>query len=176
MKAPIPALVSLAAGLLAVTACGGKLEEPERFRDLLSSVDGGGGKPSEDAAVPPGKDAGGGGTGGGGDDTAPPACVTMTFKAKCGTAGCHDSKMLTGIDLVAPGVTERLVDQDSNSAGVCKDRVYISTGGDPSLLLQKLTTTPPCGSPMPLVGTLSASEKKCITDWVTSLGGTAGGT
>jgi hypothetical protein len=174
MNVPAPSLVLLAAGLLLCGACGGKLEDPERFRDLLDRADGGGGNTSggKDAAVamPPGKDAGGQG----GDGDEPPSCVTTIFKNKCGTAGCHDASSMY-VDFVSSGVTERLLDQDSSASGLCKDRTYISTGSDPSLLLQKLSTPVPCGSPMPLVGMLSATEKQCITDWVTDLGGTAGG-
>jgi hypothetical protein len=180
MNAYRPALVLLAIGLACLAACGGDLEHPERFDKLLHEGNDAG-SVLNDAAVAPRGDGGGGMTDAGSSSGAgsspgsaePPACVTKIFKDTCGTVGCHAAKQMQ-VDLVSAGVTARLVDQKSASA-TCKDRVFIATDGKPSLLLQKLSATPPCGAKMPLVGTLTSANEDCLNQWVMSLGGTVPG-
>ena len=175
MNAHKPALALLAIGLACTSACGGDLEHPERFDKLLHETkDAGSSSRSTDAAVANG-DGGGAMTdaGSGSGSSEPPACVVKIFKDTCGTVGCHAAKQ-PQVDLVSAGVTSRLVDKKSASA-TCKDRVFIATDGKPSLLLQKLTATPPCGAKMPLVGMLTMANQDCLDQWVMSLGGTVPG-
>jgi hypothetical protein len=164
-------LVLLAVCSLSVGGCGGKLEDPQRFGDLVKRAADAGSDTTgdKDAAVKPSGDAGPS------MPAEPPACVTMLFAKTCGaTVGCHD-KTSTYVDLVSTGVASRLVDKDSKSA-LCTGKTYIATDGTASLLLQKVSATPMCGSRMPLGGTLTAAQTKCLSDWVVSLGGEAGGT
>jgi hypothetical protein len=129
-----------------VSACAAKLDRPERFAAVVLKY---------------GSDAGSG-------NAAPPACALQIFKATCGLAGCH-AKGSPQIDLASDGVAGRLIEQRSRSV-TCMDRVYIATDGTASLLLNKLTDSPPCGAKMPLGGMISVSDKQCLTDWVTQLG------
>jgi hypothetical protein len=137
--------------------CAGELEDPERFAFLLDS-----------GAVAPDDDAGAVDAGG-----EVPGCVTEAFE-KCGTAACHGAGA-PQVDLLSPGVVDRLVDQPSLAGGICENRVFIPTDGAESLLLKKLSTTNDCGTPMPFGRSLGTPypDYDCIEAWVTSLGGSA---
>lgn len=148
-----------------LSACAGDLENPERFDAVLERFDGGSGRPGllRDAG------SGSGARDAGSSADAPPACVTQLFNKTCGAVGCHEKGNMT-LDLVSAGVTERLVDQKSEST-MCEGKTYIDSSGGESLLFEKLGQSPPCGARMPLVGTLTAQQKTCLTDWISSLGG-----
>jgi hypothetical protein len=146
-----------------LSACAGKLEDPERFAAVLERFDGG----TAHSGLLRDAGAGSGAQDAGSDDELP-ACVSKLFKDTCGASGCHEKNSMT-LDLVSPGVTERLVDQKSESM-LCKGRKYISTAGA-SLMFEKLGDQPPCGAKMPLVGTLSAEQKTCLVDWIDVLDG-----
>lgn len=141
---------------IALSACAGDLEDKGRFDAVLGGSGAAGG--------------GGAGSGGGINDDVP-ACVTVIIASSCGAVGCHAAGM-DQVDLVSDGMTDRLVDHASTT-DLCKDQVFIATDGEPSLMLTKLEATPPCGSRMPLVGTLTDTQRTCLTDWVVSLGGAA---
>lgn len=132
----------------------------------------------------------------------PETVPTKLFVNKCSGIGCHDSKEPgSGLDLTSPGVEARLIDQYSKfivpneeDSGImlgpdggplhdCEDRLLIDPANpSTSFLLDKVTKTKPeCGDQMPAIGTLSAKEIQCITDWVQGLvdagagsGGSAG--
>jgi len=87
-------------------------------------------------------------------------------------AGCHAAK-LQQIDLASAGVEDRLIGQKP-TMGVCATRVLITTDGSPSLLTEKLMDSPSCGTKMPLLGMLSASDIACFTDWVNAVGKNGG--
>lgn len=163
MRAAARRLLLAASSLFALApACAGKLEDPDRFDQVLAQyVDSGAGSFIRDPGPALAQDAGGG--------DAPPPCVTELFRETCGVAGCHDEAS-TALDLVSPGVTGRLVDQ-SSATELCEGRVFIDSSGAASLLIDKLQPSPPCGSRMPLVGTLSAAQRSCLKDWVGVLGG-----
>jgi hypothetical protein len=174
----VRALAFLQTSLLATAlyACAGKLDKPERFASIVKKLTADAGK-----AGAGGKSSGsGGGAAGMSSDAgkaAPPACVLQVFKMTCGLAACH-AKGTPQVDLASAGVADRLIDQKSASVA-CKDRVLVSSSGMSSLLVDKLTDPPPCGAKMPLTGTLSATDMKCLTSWVQSVGGSpqdAGGT
>ena len=150
--------------LSSASACAGDLDQPERFDAVLKRFrDGGTGNVGllRDSGTAP-ADAGA-------SEDALPACVAQLFGKTCGAVGCHEKGSMT-LDLVSAGVTERLVDQESDTM-LCKGRAYIDSSGGASLLFDKLGTSPPCGAKMPLVGTLTAAQRTCLTDWVSSLGG-----
>jgi hypothetical protein len=149
--------------LLAV-GCAGELRDPGRFAFLLDEdggpvsppADSGTSKPDAAVAkpIPP-----------------LPACATMLFKQRCASAACHGAGA-TQIDLLSSGVEMRLVDKPSSSAATaqCKGRTLVSSDGSAeSLLIEKLSETPPCGSPMPLGSTLTDTELTCISDWIDTL-------
>ncbi|HET6332248.1 MAG TPA: hypothetical protein VFG30_03510 [Polyangiales bacterium] len=166
--------------VLLSVGCAGELRDPGRFAFLYDN-DGG----VTDSGSSGTKDAGGsgsggrsgsGGGGGGGADAsmttppaAPPMCVTALFKMKCGTIGCHASGG-TQVDLVSPNVATRLVGKPSSSQLLCKNKTLVSATGGDSLLIDKITDPPPCGGLMPVTGSLTDTERSCLTDWVSSLG------
>lgn len=152
--------------------CGGELRDPGRFAGIFAD-DGGtsspndlGGSSTRDAAS---SNAGGGGTKPAKPIEPAPSCVVEVLK-KCDTAACH-GQGATVVNLVAAGVEKRLVDQPSSTASLarCEGRTLVATDGSDSLLLEKLTASPSCGSPMPIGFELENDEIECLTDWVESL-------
>ncbi len=153
-------------GLAALLLCGcaGKLDQPKRFSAVLARLDGGAPAAAAGGAGAPAGDAGPA-------IGEPPACATQIFQKTCGLAGCHAAGS-PQVDLASAGVAARLVDRKSTSA-TCGGRTYIDTSGGASLLLGKLGSSPPCGVQMPFGGVLSATDTKCLSDWVQALGGSA---
>lgn len=145
----------------ALSGCAGSLDNPEDFAFLLADA---GGAVTVDAATA--TDAGA---------EAVPACVRDAFES-CGLAGCHGAGSLQ-VDLVSAGLAARLVDQPALATGVCADRTLVATDGSASLLLQKLSTSNDCGSPMPLGRDVATQWEEaaydCVEAWVISLGGSA---
>ena len=183
--------------LVAGAACGGGLEDSGRFEQpppVLGSVPiagagaGGAGDdqmlpvlPASEAVdpllpiEPSTPDAGSaplGGAGGTGPVAPivmpPPACVVDLFVSRWSGLECHGPGA-PEVDLISPGVATRLVDRPSSPSLLCAGRTYVATDGSPSLLLDKLRDTPPCGSPMPLRGNIGAQHVDCLVQWVASL-------
>jgi hypothetical protein len=148
--------------------CAGDLKEPGRFA-FLYDKDGG----AADSGTSSGSmDAGGSSSMDAATTTTPPAaapmCVTALFMQKCGSLGCH-AKGGTQVDLVSANVADRLVGKPSSSSLLCKGRTLVSASGGASLLIDKITDPPPCGSLMPVTGSLTAADRTCLTGWVSSL-------
>ena len=104
--------------------------------------------------------------GGGGDDCDVPAL----FARSCGSVACHneaDNNPAAGLDLISPGVGERLALVNAQDCfGVYADP------SDPtgSLLYTKVAGTSDCGTPMPLGDDpLTPAEVLCIRDWISGL-------
>jgi len=125
--------------------CAGDLEDPERFSFLL-----------DDDGIPQ-----------------PPECMTSLFQARCNSSSCHDSEAQQ-IDLVSPGVGDRLVGVASTSLQ-CMPRVYVPTDGGESLLLEKFQPVPDCGIRMPIGPPLSDAEVMCVSGWVKAVADATGG-
>ena len=114
---------------------------------------------------------GGGGTSGGPCDAAP------VLMAKCGYESlCHDARALTpgGLDLVTKPFDRLLgqVPSGANSSQCAGNTTpYLIAGSNPAmgLLLDKLSTAPPCGQPMPTLDSLTPTEVACIQSWATGL-------
>jgi hypothetical protein len=92
----------------------------------------------------------------------------------CGTTGCHDdsSQAQAGLDLVSPGVAQRVVGIGAIAIG-CTDQTLV-VAGDPenSYLLDKiLNEVTICGLQMPIIGALDQEEVDVIRDWIVDLGG-----
>lgn len=111
--------------------------------------------------------AGSGATGGCGD------VPSTILKTRCATSVCHDASSPAGsLDLTNDnGLVARLVDVDPTDptcAGTGKivDKADVSK----SLLYTKCGDAPPCGTIMPQTGQkLSAADKQCLLDWITSI-------
>jgi hypothetical protein len=141
--------------LVCLSGCAGDLRDPERFGFLVHPDAGSDSTPKDAAEV----------------DNTPPPCVLDIFKGKCAQTGCHVTNS-TPLDLQSDGVADRLIDQGSNASGVCKGKTLLSTKkGEDSLFAQKLTDKQPCGSKMPLVGTLTPTEQMCLTMWIDTVTG-----
>jgi hypothetical protein len=146
------------AWMVLALGCAGDLKDPKRFDFLLDRDSGA--KP-----MPTPSDAG--------NSTAAPVCATDLFNAKCNSSACHGAGAKQ-VDLVSADVAERLIDAPSSDTGMCKGRTLVTSDGTSSLLVDKLADPAACGTKMPLVGSLTAAEKTCLTDWVTAVGGGKG--
>jgi hypothetical protein len=151
-----------------VVGCAGDLKDPGRFAYLYDK-DGG----MADSGTSSGANDAGGGSGKDASTTttppaAAPACVTALFKMKCGSIGCHASGGVQ-VDLVSANVEKRLVGQSNAKSLECKGKVLVSATGGDSLLIDKITDPPPCGSLMPVTGSLSDADRSCLTSWVSSV-------
>jgi len=97
----------------------------------------------------------------------------------CGTTGCHDasSQAQAGLDLVSPNVASRVVDVNAIGLGCGSDILVVAGDPDSSYLLDKvLDELGICGLPMPVVGSISASDVEVLRQWIIDLGGSGGGT
>jgi hypothetical protein len=136
--------------------CAGDLKDPERFEFVLN----------RDAGDEPDT-----GTAHKGDACVPPTvtdCLSALFKAKCNTSACHGPGA-PQVDLVSSGVEARVIGQPSSDTGLCMGRTLVASDGSASLLADKVSDTPPCGSKMPLGGSLTDTEHSCLTAWVSSV-------
>lgn len=92
-----------------------------------------------------------------------PGYVEQLFSANCGP-DCHNAVDLeASLDLVTPGVGERVHGAVSTTED-CSGRELIDAEG--GLFIEKLTS-PRCGTRMPFgVAALSASDVECVRRWV----------
>lgn len=150
--------------LSVLPGCPGNLENPERFSD------GGTMMPADNI----------------------PACLANIFSAKqppgkCAGNGCHSAggtlELGGDLDLTSPGVGARLLNASATHAGVDLDggatcppaKLIDAANPAASWLLVKINGAQgTCGSAMPQVGTLTSTEKKCISDYV-MMAATGGG-
>lgn len=108
------------------------------------------------------------------------------FPKKCGSSTCHDAKEpAANLDLVSPGVIERLVDvratcadpdPDDDEACVCADRLRVdSLNPDGSYLLEKVNEEfPECDDQMPQLGqALRSRDAECLRNWILEITGNA---
>jgi hypothetical protein len=153
--------------VLLCLGCAGDLRDPGRFAFLYDTD--GGASGSGGSSGSGNKDAGSGKDASSSmPPAAAPACVTALFKKTCGSIGCHAAGG-TQVDLVSANVERRLVDKPSSTLLPCKGRTLVAADGSDSLLIDKITDPPPCGSPMPVTGSLSDDDRSCLTNWVSSL-------
>jgi hypothetical protein len=95
------------------------------------------------------------------------------FPVVCGTSVCHDGSV-NGLDLVAPGVAQRLLDVPAGGVYCRESGLLLVDSRQPerSLLLAKLTEQPPCGAPMPLgsgPSGLGEDQLACIAGFAAGL-------
>jgi hypothetical protein len=128
--------------LLLCTACPGELADPALF--------------GGDAAL---------------DDRAPslgdggcPDIPTQLLQVDCVSSACHSAASAQGgLDLASPNVAARLVGVHAQGGGLLVDPA------DPamSVLYTKLTSTPPFGAQMPLLGQpLDDAMMACVLTWI----------
>jgi hypothetical protein len=158
---------SLSLSALLSTGCPGTLDDKQRFLVEAGSAggpDGGTGGEDADADVEAGTDAGA-------EAGAAPAAgpcgdvVTRIFVPSCGGTGCHGAVgAQQDLDLVSEGVAARVV----GVPGVgCASLLADPANPEASLIYQKLSPTPACGSPMPLSRpALSDEDVACVLTWI----------
>jgi hypothetical protein len=121
-------------------ACPGSLDHPERFKEMQMQTQG----------CAAGIDV-----------------VRDLFPTRCTTGACHGNGALSqdGLDLVSPGLPHRIIGEHSVS---CTGRTVVSTAApEMSVLLDRISATPQCGSRMPLgLAPLSNAEIDCVHAWV----------
>lgn len=169
-------------GLLSVVlavGCTGEIDDPEAFFAALNQ-DGGaladdpGDAGMDDVGTATGADAGA-------QPVPPVATTTCEFyqdiqvefiEPTCGSMGCHDPQLMAGmLDLVSPGLAERLVDVQSGSAN-CSGELFIdSSSVGESLLFRASTGQDTCSIPMPLTmpSGLEEEDAQCLQAWMEEL-------
>jgi hypothetical protein len=166
-------------GLLGA-ACAGSLEDPSRFEQGIKNAEGDDDEGDVDAGTPPADDqdnadeeapAGDGDGDAPADDDEPVAAgcdeAPALLEAKCGNVGCHADLQTAGdVDLITEPLDSRLAEQE----GTCDSTFKVVVPGDAqaSMLYLKLTA-PPCGGKMPIGGTLTDDEIKCVENWINGL-------
>lgn len=145
LRVSIIALIALCAG--ALVGCPGRLTDPERF---------GGGTQ---------RDGGGSDEDAGADDS-----VEALLAESCDGSGCHgESSPALGLDLVSPGLAERLV---GVPAVGCPTRMLVDEEDrGNSFLLEKVTdAAPECGGRMPLLAdALTTEQQDALRTWIEGL-------
>jgi len=89
------------------------------------------------------------------------------FPKSCGGMICHEGAApAAGLDLVAPGLEDRVVDKKGRDCpGILADPIL----PEASLLYKKLLPLPDCGSPMPLGRpAFTPEERDCVREWIAS--------
>ncbi len=109
---------------------------------------------------------------------------TPIFETECAGGACHGSdRMMTplgGVNLIAPGVNDRLIDQpaayptlnDPNCPTDAPELLVSSVEQSRSLLLTKLNGEHACGAAMPIpreANYLSDDDIECITSYIKGL-------
>lgn len=93
---------------------------------------------------------------------------TRIFAASCGDgAGCHGAGS-PWTDLVSdlPNLPERLRDKPAFAVGCNGDPIIDSANPEASVLTRSLTEDDRCTfTTMPVSGTLTADEVRCVTEW-----------
>jgi hypothetical protein len=137
------AAIACSALCLALTACAGSLDRPERFQNLGSGSDGGSGGDSDGGCDP----------------------LIQIFPPSCSTSACHSAQSQQGnLDLESSGLPGRLVNKQAHGG---PGFIIDSSNPAQSVLLLKLTDTPPFQFQMPLgAPPLSADEITCLQAWV----------
>jgi hypothetical protein len=81
---------------------------------------------------------------------------------------CHDGQSGNPLDLLAPGLPERLVGLESSSLRCAGFRYIDPVTPEQSLILRKLDPDPPCGDRMPPAAMATPSERACLLAWITA--------
>jgi hypothetical protein len=93
------------------------------------------------------------------------ACDAPAILAARCTSGCHSGGSPSGnLDLASEGLSTRLYDHVATDCG--NGKLIDSMAPSSSVLLEKLTSSPPCGRQMPIGDSLSDSDLQCLSAWV----------
>jgi hypothetical protein len=90
--------------------------------------------------------------------------------ANCGSSGCHGEGSNLENFAASETAARAFIDKPGTLACTGQGNVIDPDDPDGSLMIQKLSADPPCGSTMPLGGvTLSKSDIDCIRSWMSNL-------
>lgn len=168
--------VAAGAAVIALSAClePGELDDKAQFIGVLAdgSVDGafpgGSGGSSAGGSGSSGKGGSGGAASGSGGSGGVDPCDAVVTKlmTSCVATVCHGNDSSNMLKLEGSGLPANLVGMKSSST--CKEAPYIdAVAPEKSLLLTKMTSKPPCGSPMPLGGMLPTdAQRACVLAWI----------
>jgi hypothetical protein len=109
---------------------------------------------------------------GGGAATAPAGGCDgfAVLAANCGSSGCHGDGSNLEDFAASEKAARSFIDKPGTLACIGQGNVIDPDDPDGSLMVQKLSGDPPCGSSMPLGGvTLSKSDIDCIRSWMSNL-------
>jgi len=110
---------------------------------------------------------------GGGASTAPSSSACDGFAVlatNCGSSGCHGDGSNLENFAASETAARAFIGKPGTLACTGQGDVIDPDDPDGSLMIQKLSSDPPCGSSMPLGGsTLSKSEIECIRSWMGGL-------
>jgi hypothetical protein len=103
-----------------------------------------------------------------------PDVPTQILALRCAGAGCHaTAPFAAGLDLASPNVAARLVGVAATGGpGLLVDPM----NPDGSVLIRKLTSTPPFGGQQPPGAPLDPATIDCIRAWVRTLAPSDAGT
>ena len=173
-----------------LSGCPGTLD-PSAFPPP-STGSGGSGMATGGSSATGGNSATGGSTGSGGatgtGGTTPLTCTgnndgATIISGTCAQQFCHDSSGAAdcgGLDLTNDsGLASRLIGvqsmgSPSTNGSLCAGTTtnpYLVANSNPAtgLLIDKIQTKVACGDPMPLAGTLTNMQRKCLVQWATTL-------
>jgi hypothetical protein len=144
----------------------GDIDDPEAFLARIGRGEGGVAD----------RDGGAGSAGKGGDAGMADPCapVVADLLKTCQASVCHGNDSSSPLNLQAVNLPDRLVGQKASTT--CMELPYIDPQSpEDSLILKKLTTKPPCGSPMPLGGkTPTDMQRMCMLQWAEDAAGRNG--
>ena len=136
-----------------------------------TSADNAAGAGGSAASAPEGVDSAEGGSGGGAATAPKGNCDGFAvLAANCGSSGCHGDGSNLENFAASENAARAFIDKPGTLACTGQGMVIDPDDPDGSLMLQKLSADPPCGSTMPLGGiTLGKSDIECIRSWISNL-------
>jgi hypothetical protein len=127
----------------------------------------GGSEPAPPAGAGGGAPVAAGGSGGGD----PPGCDGFAIlESSCGQSSCHGAGSGQSGFAESEDVARTFVGQ-SGSTDACATEGPLFDPANPtdSVVIQKLTDDPPCGSKMPFGPALSEEDVSCLEEWIGAL-------
>jgi hypothetical protein len=93
--------------------------------------------------------------------------VVTKLMESCTASVCHGTESSNSLKLEGGDLPARLIGEKATST--CMELPYIDPASpEKSLILTKMTSKPPCGSPMPLGAPMlpTAAERACVLEWI----------
>ena len=94
--------------------------------------------------------------------------IGFVLQPRCGSSDCHDDERPSaGLDLVTPGVTDRVIGAPSVHEECPGAELVVPGVAQASFLMDKvLGQEGACGDPMPRDGDLTLDERRCLVRWI----------